>query len=223
MNYSFWGVNLSEKGEMRAKVTQIISLLENVHPDAKLILNWSNPLELLIAAMLAAQFRDDVVNKVTENLFKKYKTAADYANVNLEELENDIKAVRFYRAKARNIREACRILVEKYNGEVPRTMEELLSLPGVGRKTANIVLSNAFGIIEGIIVETHVSRVARRLGLTDKTDPDEIERDLMEIVPREKWLRFSDLLIFHGRRICVARKPKCNECVLSNLCPSATL
>ncbi|MEM1562337.1 MAG: endonuclease III [Candidatus Bathyarchaeia archaeon] len=214
---------MSEKGEMRAKVTQIISLLENVHPDAKLILNWSNPLELLIAAMLAAQFRDDVVNKVTENLFKKYKTAADYANVNLEELENDIKAVRFYRAKARNIREACRILVEKYNGEVPRTMEELLSLPGVGRKTANIVLSNAFGIIEGIIVETHVSRVARRLGLTDKTDPDEIERDLMEIVPREKWLRFSDLLIFHGRRICVARKPKCNECVLSNLCPSATL
>jgi len=214
---------LSEKEKVKEKVIQIINLLEFAHPDAKLILKWSNPLELLVAAMLAAQFNDDLVNRVTENLFKKYRTAADYAYANLEELENDIKSIRFYRAKAKNIKEACRILIEKYNGEVPKKMEELLSLPGIGRKTANVVLSNAFGVIEGIIVETHVSRVSRRLGLTDKTDPDEIEKDLMEIVPREKWLRFSDLLIFHGRRVCKARNPKCGECVLNNLCPSAQL
>ncbi|MEM0010175.1 MAG: endonuclease III [Candidatus Bathyarchaeia archaeon] len=214
---------MSEKEKVKEKVIQIINLLESAHPDAKLILKWSNPLELLVAAMLAAQFNDDLVNRVTENLFKKYRTAADYAYANLEELENDIKSIRFYRAKAKNIKETCRILIEKYNGEVPKKMEELLSLPGVGRKTANVVLSNAFGVIEGIIVETHVSRVSRRLGLTDKTDPDEIEKDLMEIVPREKWLRFSDLLIFHGRRVCKARNPKCSECVLNNLCPSAQL
>jgi len=212
---------LPKKEGLREKVTQIINLLETVHPDAKLILRWSNPLELLIAAILAAQFSDDLVNKVTENLFKKYRTAADYAYANLKELENDIKYVRFHRAKAKNIKEACRLLIEKYNGEVPKTMEELLSLPGVGRKTANIVLSNAFGITEGIIVETHVSRVSKRLGLTDKVNPDEIEKDLMEIVPKEKWLRFSDLLIFHGRRICKARNPRCSVCILNNLCPSA--
>ncbi|MEM1514508.1 MAG: endonuclease III [Thermoproteota archaeon] len=214
---------MSSKEDLRGKVVQIIDLLEKVHPDAKLILKWSNPLELLIAAILASQFRDDVVNRVTENLFKKYRTAADYANADLKDLENDIKSVRFYRAKARNIKEACRILLEKYDGEVPKTMDELLSLPGVGRKTANVVLSNAFGVIEGIIVETHVSRLSRRLGLTDKSDSDEIEKDLMEIVPRKKWLRFSDLLIFHGRKICTAKKPKCDECVLNNLCPSANL
>ncbi|MEM2321253.1 MAG: endonuclease III [Candidatus Bathyarchaeia archaeon] len=210
------------KEELKEKIVQIISLLESVHPDAKLILKWSNPLELLVAAMLAAQFNDDIVNRVTENLFKKYRTAANYAYANLEEFENDIKSVRFHRAKAKNIKEACRILLKKYNGEVPKTMEELLSLPGVGRKTANVVLSNAFGIIEGIIVETHVSRVSKRLGLTDKTDPDEIEKDLMELVPREKWLRFANLLIFHGRKICKARNPKCSECILNNLCPSAS-
>lgn len=212
---------MPKKEGLREKVTQIINLLETVHPDAKLILRWSNPLELLIAAILAAQFSDDLVNKVTENLFKKYRTAADYAYANLKELENDIKSVRFHRAKAKNIKEACRLLIEKYNGEVPKTMEELLSLPGVGRKTANIVLSNAFGITEGIIVETHVSRVSKRLGLTDKVNPDEIEKDLMEIVPKEKWLRLSDLLIFHGRRICKARNPRCSVCILNNLCPSA--
>ncbi|MEM2465051.1 MAG: endonuclease III [Candidatus Bathyarchaeia archaeon] len=212
---------MPKKEGLREKVTQIINLLETVHPDAKLILRWSNPLELLIAAILAAQFNDDLVNKVTENLFKKYRTAADYAYANLKELENDIKSVRFHRAKAKNIKEACRLLIEKYNGEVPKTMEELLSLPGVGRKTANIVLSNAFGITEGIIVETHVSRVSKRLGLTDKVNPDEIEKDLMEIVPKEKWLRLSDLLIFHGRRICKARNPRCSVCILNNLCPSA--
>jgi endonuclease-3 len=214
---------LSEKNVLREKVNKIINLLEKVHPDAKLVLKWSNPLELLVAAMLAAQFNDELVNRVTENLFKKYKAAEDYANASLEDLEKDIRSVRFCRVKARNIKRACQILVEKYGEEVPKTMEDLLSLPGVARKTANVVLSNAFGIIEGIIVETHVSRVSRRLGLTSESDPEKIEKDLMEIVPKEKWLRFSDLLTFHGRRICKARNPKCSECVLNEICPSANI
>ncbi|MEM1607154.1 MAG: endonuclease III [Candidatus Bathyarchaeia archaeon] len=213
----------SEKEDLKNKVIEVINLLELVHSDAKLILKWSNPLELLIAAILAAQYRDDLVNKVTENLFKKYKTVEDYANASLEELENDIRSVRFCRVKARNIKNACKMIIEKYNGEVPRRMEDLLNLPGVARKTANIVLSNAFGVIEGIIVDTHVSRVSRRLGLTNETDPDKIEEDLMKIVPRDKWLRFADLLIFHGRRICTAKRPKCGECILNKICPSASV
>ncbi|MCX8171289.1 MAG: endonuclease III [Candidatus Bathyarchaeota archaeon] len=212
----------SEKEELKNRVIELISLLEKAHPDAKLILKWSNPLELLIAAILAAQFRDDLVNKVTENLFKKYKTAEDYANASLEELENDIRSVRFYRIKARNIKRACQIIVEKHGGDVPKRMDDLLRLPGVARKTANMVLSHAFGVVEGIIVDTHVSRVSRRLGLTDETDPEKIEKDLMEIVPKDKWLRFADLLIFHGRRICVAKRPKCGECILNKICPSAS-
>jgi len=212
----------SEKEELKSRVIEVIGLLEKVHPEAKLILRWSNPLELLIAAMLAAQFRDDSVNKVTESLFKKYRAVEDYANASLEELENDIRSVRFCRVKARNIKRACQIIVEKYNGDVPSKMEDLLSLPGVARKTANIVLSYAFGIIEGIIVDTHVSRVSKRLGLTNETDPEKIEKDLMEIVPRDKWLRFAELLMFHGRKICVARRPKCDECVLNKICPSTS-
>ncbi|MEM2513278.1 MAG: endonuclease III [Candidatus Bathyarchaeia archaeon] len=202
---------------------EIIDLLEKVHPDAKLALKWSNPLELLVATVLSAQCTDERVNKVTEHLFKKYRTAEDYANANLEEFERDIKSISFYRAKAKNIKRACQILVEKYNSEVPKTMEDLMSLPGVARKTANVVLSNAYGIMEGIIVDTHVSRVSKRLGLTSESDPEKIERDLMEIVPREKWLRFADLLIFHGRRICKAKDPECRECILNKLCPSAGL
>ncbi|MEM2183238.1 MAG: endonuclease III [Candidatus Bathyarchaeia archaeon] len=213
----------AEKRELRERVIEIINLLEKVHPDAKLALKWSNPLELLVATILSAQCTDERVNRVTENLFKKYKTAEDYANANLEEFENDIRTISFYRSKARNIKKACQILVEKYNSEVPKTIEDLLSLPGVARKTANVVLSNAYGIFEGIIVDTHVSRVSRRLGLTSEKDPEKIERDLMEIVPKEKWLRFADLLIFHGRRICTARNPKCSECALNKICPSASL
>lgn len=213
----------AEKNELKERVIEIINLLEKVHPDAKLALKWSNPLELLVATILSAQCTDERVNMVTESLFKKYKTAEDYANANLEEFENDIRKISFYRSKAKNIKKACQILVEKYNSEVPKTMEDLLSLPGVARKTANVVLSNAYGIFEGIIVDTHVSRVSRRLGLTSKTDPEKIERDLMEIVPKEKWLRFADLLIFHGRRICTARNPKCDECILNKICPSASL
>lgn len=212
-----------ENVDLKSKVMEIIDLLEKVHPDAKLALKWSNPLELLVATVLSAQCTDERVNKVTEHLFKKYRTAEDYANANLEEFERDIKSISFYRAKAKNIKRACQILVEKYNSEVPKTMEDLMSLPGVARKTANVVLSNAYGIMEGIIVDTHVSRVSKRLGLTSESDPEKIERDLMEIIPREKWLRFADLLIFHGRRICKAKDPECRQCILNKLCPSAGL
>ncbi len=210
-----------EKDELKHRVLEIMDLLEKVHPDAKLALKFSNPLELLVATVLSAQCADERVNRVTEYLFKKYRTAEDYANVDLEEFERDIRSISFYRAKARNIKRACQIIVEKYDSKVPKTMEDLLGLPGVSRKTANVVLSNAYGILEGIIVDTHVRRVSRRLGLTDEKNPIKIEKDLMEIVPREKWLRFADLLIFHGRRICTAKNPKCEDCILNKICPSA--
>ncbi|MBS7635400.1 endonuclease III [Candidatus Bathyarchaeota archaeon] len=213
----------SRKNELKSRVLEIINLLEKVHPDAKLALKWSNPLELLIATVLSAQTTDERVNRVTESLFKRYRTAEDYANTDLEELEHHIKSLTFYRAKAKNIKEACRIIVEEYNGEVPRTMKNLLRLPGVARKTANVVLSNAYGIMEGMIVDTHVKRLSQKLGLTEEEDPEKIERDLIEIVPKDKWLRFADLLIFHGRRICTAKDPKCGECVLNKICPSSLI
>ncbi len=205
----------------KARVLEIIRLLEGVHPDAKIALNFSNPLELLVATMLSAQCTDERVNEVTKSLFKKYRRAEDYARADLKELEKDIRPTGFYHNKARNLKATCQILVERFNSEVPRTMEEMLTLPGVARKTANIVLSTAYGVIEGIAVDTHVRRVAKRLGLTDQEDPNKIERDLMEVVPRSQWPRFTDLLIFHGRRICMAKKPKCGICVLNKICPSA--
>ncbi len=203
------------------KAQEIIRLLEREHPDAKIALNYSNPLELLIATMLSAQCTDKRVNEVTKSLFKKYRKAEDYAEVNLEELEKDIKSTGFYRNKAKNIQKTCRILVAKFNSEVPKTMEEMLSLPGVARKTANIVLTNAYGMIEGIAVDTHVRRLAKRLGLTEHDDPDKIEKDLMRITPKTQWRKITDLLIFHGRQICEAKKPKCEICVLKQICPSA--
>jgi len=205
----------------KARVLEIISLLEGVHPDAKIALHFSNPLELLVATMLSAQCTDERVNEVTKSLFKKYRRAEDYARADLKKLEEDIRPTGFYHNKARNIKAACQILVERFNSEVPRTMEEMLTLPGVARKTASIVLSTAYGIIEGIAVDTHVRRLAKRLGLTGQEDPNKIERNLMEIVPRSYWSRFTDLLIFHGRRFCVARKPRCGACVLNKICPSA--
>ena len=203
------------------RVLEIIRLLEKEYSNAKIALNYSNPLELLVATILSAQCTDKMVNMVTDSLFKKYKKAEDYANVRLEELEEDIKSTGFYRNKAKNINAACKIIVEKFGSEVPRTMEELVCLPGVARKTANIVLANAYGIVQGIAVDTHVRRLAKRLGLTENNDPNKIEKDLMAIIPRDKWLRITDLLIFHGRHICIARKPKCGECVLNRICPSA--
>ena len=203
------------------KVLNIVKLLEKEHPDAKIALQYTNPLELLIATILSAQCTDKRVNIVTKTLFEKYKTAEDYANANAKELEEDIRSTGFYRNKARNIEKCCQMLVEKFDSQVPRTMEEMLELPGVARKTANIVLSNAFGVIEGIAVDTHVRRLAKRLGLAEHEDPNKIEESLKKIVPKDYWMKITDLLIFHGRRVCEARKPKCVICILNRICPSA--
>jgi endonuclease-3 len=205
----------------KARVAKIVGLLEKEHPDARIALNYLNPLELLVATILSAQCTDQRVNIVTKTLFKKYRRAEDYANADLKELEQDIKSTGFYRNKARNIKKCCQMLVEKFNSQIPKTMEEILELPGVARKTANIVLSNAYGIVEGIAVDTHVRRLAKRLGLTSNEEPVKIEQDLMKLVPRNKWMKFTDLLIFHGRRVCTAKKPKCEACVINKLCPSA--
>ena len=203
------------------KVNEIITVLKNEYPGIKIALDHSNPLELLIATILSAQCTDKRVNEVTKILFKKYRTPHDYIITTQEELEKDIYSMGFFRNKAKNIKELCKILVNEYDSKVPDTMEDLLKLPGVARKTANIVLSGAFGKIEGIAVDTHVKRVSARLGLTNNTNPDKIEKDLMEIIPRNNWDIFTLLLINHGRKVCVARKPLCQECVLNKLCPSA--
>ena len=213
-------VKLTEK-ENRRRALRIIGLLEKEFPDAKIALSYTNPLELLVATILSAQCTDERVNIVTKSLFKKYRKAEDYANADLTELERDIKSTGFYRNKAKNIKNAGQMLFQKFDSQVPKTMEEILQLPGVARKTANIVLQNSYGVIEGIAVDTHVRRVAARLGLTANEDPDKIEQDLMAVVPRDKWMRITDLLIFLGRRVCTAKKPKCDVCVLNKICPSA--
>ena len=209
------------KLDRKTAISETIKRLEKEHPDAKIALNYSNPLELLIATILSAQCTDKRVNMVTKALFKKYRTAQDYAKTDLKKLEEEIRSTGFYHNKAKNIKNCCQMLVEKFNGQVPKTMDELLQLPGVARKTANIVLAGAYGVIEGIAVDTHVRRVSRRLGLTDNEDPDKIEKDLMQIVPRKSWAKITDLLIFHGRRICMAKHPNCAGCVLNDFCPSA--
>jgi endonuclease-3 len=205
----------------KARITRIIELLEKEFPDAKIALHYTNPLELLIATILSAQCTDERVNIVTKTLFEKYRKAKDYADAGLKELEQDIKSTGFYHNKARNMKKCCKMLVEIFDSHVPRTMAEMLELPGVARKTANIVLQNAYGVVEGIAIDTHVRRVSARLGLTENEDPGKIEQDLMRIVPKDKWMRIADLLIFLGRRVCAARKPKCEACVLNRICPSA--
>jgi len=203
------------------QIRLITEELRRLYPDAKGTLDFSNALELLIATQLAAQSTDERVNMVTPTLFRKYRTAEDYAKVSQEELEQDIHSTGFYRNKAKNIREAAQRLVTDYNGEVPRTMADLLTLPGVGRKTANVVLGNAFGIVEGFIVDTHVGRLARRFGWTTNEDPVKVEQDLMRLVPQKDWLHLSHMMILHGRAICLARTPLCERCALAKLCPSA--
>jgi endonuclease-3 len=207
--------------EPKARALKIIELLEKEHADAKVALHYSNQLELLVATMLSAQSTDETVNKVTKTLFKKYTRPEDYANVDLKELEQDVRSTGFYHNKAKNLQNAAKMLVEKYHGQVPKTMEELVELPGVARKTANIVLTNAYGVVAGVAVDTHVRRLAQRLGLSENDDPNKIEQDLMSIVPKGKWMRITDLLIFHGRRVCTAKKPNCAGCVLNKICPSA--
>jgi endonuclease III len=204
-----------------APASEVTARLKAEYPDARTELDWSNPLELLVATILSAQTTDVQVNRVTESLFAKYRTAEDYADSNPEELEENIRPTGFYRNKARSLRGMANALVEKHAGEVPRTMSELVALPGVGRKTANVVLGNAFGTNEGIVVDTHVRRVSGRLGLTESSDPVNIEQKLMEVVPEDDRTIFSHLLILHGRRTCKARKPDCPNCILNDICPSA--
>lgn len=199
----------------------MIPRLKAEYPDAKTELDWTNPLELLVATILSAQTTDVRVNGVTKTLFQRYSTAQDYAEADPGELEEEIRPTGFYRNKARSLRGMARALVEEHGGEVPSTMQKLVALPGVGRKTANVVLGNAFGVDEGVVVDTHVRRVSNRLGLTAEQDPEKIEQDLMNVVPREDWTVFSHLLILHGRRICKARKPDCPNCPLNDICPSA--
>jgi len=203
------------------RVKRIISGLRRTYPDAHCELNYTNPLELLIATILSAQCTDKRVNLVTAELFKKYRTAADYAHARAMELEEAIKTTGFYRNKTKSIQSCCRALVERHGGEVPRTMDELVRLGGVGRKTANVVLGNAFGINEGIVVDTHVARLAQRLGLTRQKNPEKIELELKKTAPRGQWTVFSHWLIWHGRRRCYARNPDCPNCEIQNLCPSA--
>jgi endonuclease III len=203
------------------QIQAITTQLRRLYPNAKCSLNFSNPLELLIATQLSAQCTDERVNIVTRDLFKKYRSVEDYATVSQEELEQDIRPTGFYRNKAKNIRAACQRLITNYAGEVPRTMADLLTLPGVARKTANVVLGNAFGIVEGFVVDTHIGRLARRFGWTTNEDPVKVEQDLMRLVPQQDWLDLSHLMIYHGRAICLARKPLCEQCALAKLCPSA--
>jgi endonuclease-3 len=207
--------------QRRERVAAILPILKRTYPDAKCSLDYTSPLQLLVATILSAQSTDVRVNLVTKDLFKKYRTAEDYARAPQERLENDIQSTGFYRNKARALRAMAVALVERHGGKVPQTMEELTALAGVGRKTANVVLGNAFCQNVGIVVDTHVTRVANRLGLTDhKIDAAKIEQDLMQVVPQQEWTLFSHLLIFHGRAICQARKPRCGECPIFSHCPA---
>ncbi len=202
------------------QVTELMSRLRQAYPDAKCSLDFTNPLELLVATILAAQCTDERVNQVTATLFKKYRTAQDYAAASLQQLEQDLRQINFYRTKAKHIRETCAILAARYGGQVPQTMQELSALPGVARKTANVVLGNAFGLVQGVIVDTHVNRISLRLGLTSSDDPVRAEQELMKRLPRQDWLDFTHLLIYHGRAVCQARKPLCQQCMLVDLCPT---
>ncbi len=206
--------------DLKEKVSEIIKRLKREYPEPKTTLRFKTPLELLVSTVLSAQTTDVHVNRVTENLFKKYRSVRDYAETPLETFQKDISSINFYRNKAKNIQGSAKMIIGRFNSKVPKTMEELLSLPGVARKTANVILSNAYGINEGIAVDTHVKRLAERLGLSKNEDPVKIEKDLMEITPREEWGNLAHLLIFHGRNICQAKNPDHQECVLYDICPS---
>ncbi|MDP1809246.1 MAG: endonuclease III [Actinomycetota bacterium] len=199
----------------------IIERLDKLYPGARTALRWSSPWELLVAVVLSAQCTDERVNQVTADLFKKYRSVADFAGAESGQLEQDVRPTGFFRNKTKNIIGAAGMIVAEYAGQVPKTMPELLRLPGVARKSANIILAEAYGVIAGIPVDTHVKRLTNRLGLTKSADPEKIESEMMAIVPRSDWYRFSSVLIYHGRAVCVARKPKCDICVLNDICPSA--
>lgn len=206
-------------GDTATRSAEIIRRLKKTYPDAHCALQHSNAFELLIATILSAQCTDERVNIVTSTLFRKYRSPQDFLAASQTELENDIRSTGFFRNKAKNIRAACERIVEVYGGKVPDSMEDILTLGGVARKTANVVLGNAFGIASGVVVDTHVSRLSQRLGLTEAKQPEKIEADLMELVPKKHWIMFPHWMIFHGRQVCQARKPKCASCVLADLCP----
>lgn len=208
---------MKKQEDLKKRLKEIIKILSKEIPDSRIALKFSNPLELLVATILSAQCTDMKVNQVTVDLFKKYRSVKDYAESHLEKLEEEIRPTGFYRNKAKSIQKCCQELVKRFGGEIPNTLEELITLPGVGRKTANVILGNTFGI-PGIVVDTHVQRVSQRIGLTKNNDPTKIEFDLMEIVPKEEWTHFSNLLIWHGRRTCIARKPLCETCSIRKWC-----
>ena len=201
------------------KVQSIIRLLEKVYPESKTALSFSNPFQLLVATILSAQTTDEQVNRITPSLFRKFPGPEDFSRATEEEIIREIRSVNFYRTKAKNIRRLAELLCRNFHGQVPARMSDLIKLPGVARKTANVVLSQAFGKAEGIVVDTHVGRLARRLGLTEEEDPVKVEKDLMRLVPKAKWTTFPFLLMSHGRKICRARKPLCQQCLLKKLCP----
>lgn len=205
--------------DIKARTKMIIKRLRRAYPDAHCALNHANAFELLIATILSAQCTDARVNIVTADLFRKYRGPADYLKVPQTELERDIHSTGFFRNKSKNIQAACERIIGEFGGEVPRTMDEILSLGGVARKTANVVLGNAFGIASGVVVDTHVARLSQRLGLTTNTNAEKIEGDLQQLVPKRDWIMFPHLMISHGRQTCIARKPKCGECVLNDICP----
>jgi endonuclease-3 len=207
--------------ELKVQTTKIVRRLKRAYPDAHCALNHTSAFELLIATILSAQCTDARVNIVTEDLFRKYRGPDDYLKVAQTELERDIHSTGFFRNKSRNIQAACKRIVDEFGGQVPQTMDEILTLGGVARKTANVVLGNAFGIASGVVVDTHVARLSQRLGLTGNTNAEKIEQDLQQLVPKRDWILFPHLLISHGRQICIARKPKCEDCVLNDICPSA--
>ncbi len=207
--------------ETKRRVPILLRKLKEAYPDARCSLQFSTPLELLVATILAAQCTDERVNMVTPALFARYPTAGDYMAAPAEELEQAVRSTGFYRNKAKNIQAACRMIVEQFDGRVPDRMADLLRLPGVARKTANVVMSNAFGIVEGVIVDTHAGRISRRLGLTKHDDPVKVELDLMAVLPRSSWLDYNHQVIFHGRAVCTAQKPQCGRCTLAPECPSA--
>ncbi|MCX6135750.1 MAG: endonuclease III [Ignavibacteriales bacterium] len=207
--------------KLKSRAQKLAVILHKTYPDPKIALDFSTPLQLIVATILSAQCTDVRVNMVTPSLFKKYRAAKDFANAKQEELEQEIRSTGFFRNKAKSIIACCRTLVEKHDGKVPKTMEELVELGGVGRKTANCVLGGAFGINAGVVVDTHVRRVSQRLGLSSFDDPERIETDLMQLIPQDEWFVFGNMLVWHGRKICDARKPDCLNCPLRKLCPSA--
>lgn len=210
-----------KEADEKQRTRAIIKSLKRAHPDARCSLNYTTPLELLVATILSAQCTDERVNIVTADLFRKYRSCEDYAAAPASELEKDIHSTGFFRNKAKAIQGTCRMLLDEFGGRVPETMDELLRLPGVARKTANVVLGNAYGIASGVVVDTHVTRLSERLGLSAEKTAEKIERDLVELVPKKDWVIFSHLLIAHGRKVCKARTPLCGECVVASLCPSA--